>query len=313
MKSLTGSKIVVTGGGGFIGSHIVDALLEEGALVTVIDDFSTGRRDNLAHVASRIELIEKSILEPGIVEKAAKGAFAIVHQAAIPSVPKSIERPLESHAANSSGTLAVLDAARKAGVDRVIYATSSSVYGDTAVLPKVETMSPDPLSPYAVQKLTAELYAKIYYSLHGLKTIGLRYFNVFGPRQDPNGAYAAVIPKFVSLIASGKKPQIYGDGSTTRDFTYIDNVVKANLLALKTEKGFGEAFNIAGGNQISLNELVAKINAAFNSSIAAEYLPPKKGDIKDSYADISKAQSILGFETMVSFDEGLKRTIESLT
>lgn len=305
-------KIIVTGGAGFIGSHIVDRLLNEGAKVVVVDNLSTGRKENIEHIIDKIEFVEKNIVDTKAMEDVFKGAFAVVHQAAMVSVPRSIESPLESHDTNSTGTLSVFTAAKNAGVERVVFASSSSVYGNSPTLPKVETMQPNPLSPYAVQKLSGELYAKVFFNLFGLKTIGLRYFNVFGPRQNPNSAYAAVIPKFINLIKQNKNPQIYGDGEHTRDFTFVENVVNANMLALKSENGFGEIYNVAAGVQISLNSLVKKINEFLGTSINPEHASPRAGDIKDSFADINKAKQNFGYEVSVTFDDGLKKTIESL-
>lgn len=306
-------KVVVTGGAGFIGSHIVDALVEKGVEVVVVDDFSTGRRENIEHIQSKIQLLEGSIVDTNLLRKAFAGADAVIHLAALPSVPKSIQLPLETNMVNEVGTLSVFVAARDAGVDRVVYASSSSVYGDTPILPKVETMPTNPLSPYAVQKLTAELYGRVFNSVYGLKTIGLRYFNIFGPRQDPHSVYSAVIPKFVSLIQKGERPVIYGDGEHTRDFTYIKNAVAANLCALEATQGFGEAYNVAAGNRISLNTLVEKINGILGTMILPEYVAPRQGDIKDSFANIEKAKNTFGYEPVVSFDDGLKYTIDSLT
>lgn len=307
------NKIIVTGGAGFIGSHTVDALLQSGAAVVVIDDLSTGKRENLAHVLSDITLHEKSIVDTAFLTEICKGADAVLHLAALPSVPKSIALPLETHLTNATGTLSVFIAARDAGVPRVVYASSSSVYGDTPTLPKVETMLTNPLSPYAIQKLTAELYGRVFYNVYGLKTIGLRYFNIFGPRQDPQSAYAAVIPKFIALMKKGETPQINGDGEHTRDFTFVENAVAANLAALTAERGFGEAYNIATGGHISLNALVSTINNMLGTRIAATYLPSRQGDIKDSFADITKAKSTFGYEPHVSFDEGIRRTIDSIS
>jgi UDP-glucose 4-epimerase len=304
-------KIVVTGGAGFIGSHIAEALAERGDEVTVVDNFSTGRKENLAHLGSKIEIAEGTITDTEFLRKIFKGKDAVVHQAALPSVPVSIERPQDTNNANIDGTLSVLVAAKDSGIDRVIYASSSSVYGDTPTLPKVETMQPSPLSPYAIQKFAGEMYARRFYALYGLKTIGLRYFNVFGPRQNPNSQYAAAIPKFITMIKDGQKPVINGDGEHTRDFTYVDNVVNANICALESKQGFGEVFNIASGGQISLNELIAKINEILGTSIQPEYGPEREGDIKHSFADISKAQETLGYEPKIPFDDGLKITIES--
>ena len=305
-------KVVVTGGAGFIGSHIVDALVASDAEVIVLDDFSTGKRENIAHVLDKIELLEGSIVDAVLLKRAFVGAHAVIHLAALPSVSKSIELPMETNLVNEVGTLSVFTAARDADVERVVYASSSSVYGDTPTLPKVETMPTNPLSPYAVQKLTAELYGRVFYSIYGLKTIGLRYFNIFGPRQDPHSEYSAVIPKFIDRMKRGKKPIIFGDGEHTRDFTYIDNAVSANLRALDAERGFGEVYNIAAGSRISLNELVEKINDILGTAVLQEYASPRQGDIKDSFADISKAKETFGYEPAVTFEEGLKRTIDSI-
>lgn len=305
-------KIVVTGGAGFIGSHVVDALVDSGAEVVVVDNFSTGKKENIEHVLNKIKLFEGTIVDTEFLKKIFNGADAVIHLAALPSVPKSIKFPIETNTANAVGTLSVFTAARDVGVDRVVYASSSSVYGDTPVLPKVETMPTNPLSPYSIQKLTAELYGRIFYSTYGLKTIGLRYFNIFGPRQNPHGEYSAVIPKFIHLIKSGKRPTIYGNGEHTRDFTYVANAVSANLLALDAKSGFGEAYNIAAGNRISLNGLVNKINEILGTTIIPEYSENRKGDIKDSFADINKAKETFDYEPTVTFDEGLKHTIDSI-
>lgn len=309
--SLKNKKIVVTGGAGFIGSHLVDALVKEGAEVITIDNHHASTLKNLEHLKGKITHYKKDISDYASLKKIFKGAYAILHQAAIASVPHSIQDPQKSHHTNTLGTLNVFRAAQEAGVDRVIYASSAAVYGDT-LPPNTETMLANPLSPYAVQKYANELYGKIFHNLHGLKTIGLRYFNVFGPRQSMDSAYAAVIPKFIIMMKKGKRPQIYGDGKNTRDFTYIDNVVQANILALKTEKGFGDVYNIAVGVPTSLNDLIEKINIALGTSIKPEYIGSKKGDIRHSFADISKAKKVLGFKPKDSFMEGLKKTIDSL-
>jgi UDP-glucose 4-epimerase len=311
MISLKGKKIVVTGGAGFIGSHIVDALVKDGANVTVIDNLSTGKKENIAKVASQVELIIGDITDLDLLEKTFVGAYAVVHEAAVASVPQSITFPNETFAVNVTGTLNVFEAAKRAGVDRVIYATSSAVYGDDPTMPKDETMATVPISPYGTHKLTNEIDAKIY-TESGLKTIGLRYFNVFGPRQNPFSEYSAVIPKFIALMKKGKAPSIYGDGSQTRDFIYVADIVEANMKALETEDGFGEVFNIGYGSKISLNDLVMKINSVLGANYKASYVPAKMGDINDSYADISKARTILHFEPRVSFEEGLKETANML-
>lgn len=310
MIDLKDKKIIVTGGAGFIGSHLVDRLVALGAKVVVIDNLSTGNLENIRHNLGSIEFIEDTINNTERLTEIFKGAYGVLHQAAIPSVPKSLLDPLASHEANSKGTLSVFTAAHKANLRRVVYASSSSVYGDTETLPKVESLPTNPLSPYAVQKLTMELYAKIFFNLYKLETVGLRYFNVFGPRQNPHSEYSAVIPKFISLIKNNQSPRINGDGEHTRDFTYISNVVDANIQALTADRGFGESYNIATGNRISLNQLIEKINAQLGVSIVPEYGPARAGDIKDSFADISKARKVLGYEPKVSFDEGLKMTID---
>jgi nucleoside-diphosphate-sugar epimerase len=306
-------KVVVTGGGGFIGSHSVDALLAQGVEVVVVDNFSTGRRENLAHLGSACTVHEHSIVDTAFLTDVCRGADAVLHLAALPSVPKSVALPLETHEANATGTLAVFVAARDAGVKRVVYASSSSVYGDTPTLPKVETMPTKPLSPYAVQKLTTELYGRVFYALYGLETIGLRYFNIFGPRQDPSSAYAAVIPKFIAKMKRGESPTLHGNGEQTRDFTYIKNAVAGNLAALRATRGFGEAYNIATGNRISLNELVTKINDLLGTQLMAVRGLARPGDIQDSYADIEKARQTFGYTPVVSFDEGLRQTVASFT
>ena len=312
MVSLKNKKIVVTGGAGFIGSHIVDALVDQGALVTVIDNLSTGKKENLSDVANKINFIVGDITDVELLNKAFVGAYAVVHEAAIASVPQSIAYPKETFEINVEGTSKVFRVAKEMGVDRVVYATSSAVYGDDPVMPKNETMKTGPISPYGQHKLANEITAQLFYNSFGLKTIGLRYFNVFGPRQNPFSEYSAVIPKFISLMKKGSAPSIYGDGTQTRDFIYVSDIVEANMQALKTEKGFGEVFNVATGLKVSLNELVDKINTILGTSLITTYLPAKSGDIKDSYADITKARSFLGFEPKVSFEEGLAKVVESL-
>ena len=301
---------LVTGGAGFIGSNIVRRLVKDGETVRVLDDFSTGKRENLAGLEG-LEIIEGSLTDIEAVRKALAGVELILHQGAIPSVPRSIADPLLSNEANVSGTLTLLVEAKAAGVKRVIFAASSSAYGDTEILPKEETMPADPLSPYAVGKYTGELYARIFANIYGLETVSLRYFNIFGPYQDPASEYAAVIPKFIQAMLKGKAPTIYGDGEQSRDFTYIDNAIEANLLACKSEKvGRGEVINVACGERYTLNELVAAINEIIGTKLSPIYTESKPGDVKHSLAAIERAKELLGYDVKVGFREGLQRTIE---
>lgn len=305
-------KAVVTGGAGFIGSHLADALLAKDYAVTVIDDLKTGSRANITHLEGKIDFVEGSILDDTALAKAFDSATFVFHQAAIPSVPKSVKDPLASHEANATGTLKVLLMAREKKVKRVIYAASSSVYGDTPILPKHEGMPPNPLSPYGVQKYVGEAYMQQFYRLFGLETVALRYFNIYGPRQNPDSEYAAVIPRFIRLMKRGEQPHVNGDGTATRGFTYIQDAVSANLCAAEALNAAGEVFNIAGRGQTSINELVSKINAELGTSITPEYGPERSGDIKHSYADISKAEKILGYAPETSLEEGLHKTAGSL-
>jgi UDP-N-acetylglucosamine/UDP-N-acetyl-alpha-D-glucosaminouronate 4-epimerase len=305
---------LVTGGAGFIGSHLTERLLSEGRDVRVVDDFSTGRRENLEFAPSsqrwgRLEVLPGDITDPDLVLRAVADVEHVYHQAAIPSVPRSVADPIASNRANVSGTLNLLVAARDAGVKRFVYASSSSVYGESPTLPKVETMPPEPLSPYAISKLAAEQYARAFHRLYGLPTVGLRYFNVFGPRQDPGSEYAAVVPKFITAMARGQRPTIFGDGEQTRDFTYISNAVDANLAACASgEAAFGRSFNVACGRRISLLELVAQINGILGSGIEPVHAAPRAGDVKHSLADIAAAAEKLGYRPAISLEEGLART-----
>jgi UDP-glucose 4-epimerase len=287
----------------------VRALLERGGTVRVLDNLATGRRANLADVADRVELIEADLCDAEAARPAVRGAEAIFHLGALPSVARSVADPLASHAVNATGTLGLLLAAREAGVRRFVYASSSSVYGDTPTLPKSEDLPTNPLSPYAVSKLAGEQYCRAFARLYGLETVCLRYFNVFGPRQDPSSEYAAVVPKFIAAMSEGRAPQIHGDGTQSRDFSYIDNVVQANLLAAEAPGVGGEVFNIACGERYSLRDLVAILNRILGSSIAPEYGPPRPGDVKHSLADISRARARLGYEPSVRFEEGLARAV----
>ncbi|MBA7636210.1 UDP-N-acetylglucosamine 4-epimerase [subsurface metagenome] len=302
-------KFLVTGGAGFIGSHIVEELVRRKEKVRVLDNFSTGKRENIAPFLKEIELIEGDIRDSGTVKGAVKGVDYILHQAALPSVPRSITDPITTNEVNVLGTLNILMAAKEAGVKKLVYASSSSVYGDTPNLPKREDTVTSPLSPYALSKLAGEEYSKLFTSLYGLETIVLRYFNVFGPRQDPTSQYAAVIPKFISSMLKGKRPTIYGDGEQSRDFTYVLNVVGANLLAT-TSKVKGRIFNIACGKKITVNELVKNLNKLMNTDTQPLYTDPRPGDVRHSQADISKAEEALGYKIGVGFEEGLKKTVD---
>lgn len=304
------SKAVVTGGAGFIGSHIVDRLLKEGYDVTVLDNFITGDRKNLKHVENDIELIEGDILDHPTVERAVAGAEVVFHEAALGSVSRSIEDPQRTNSVNVDGTLNVLVASRDAGVSRLMYASSSSVYGDTPTLPKHEEMPVGPISPYGVSKLTAEMYCRVFARVYDIKTYSLRYFNVFGARQTPDSIYAAVIPKFATSLLAGTPPTVFGDGGQTRDFTYIDNVVDANMLAMRATEGSGQAFNVATGGRVSLNDLLKAISGVTGTEVPAIYKETRAGDIRDSYADVLKAGNLLDYTPGVSVEEGLKRTVE---
>src|SRR5215831_188974 len=300
---------LVTGGAGFIGSHICDRLLRDGNAVRVLDEFSNGKEENLEGMRSEIELFRGSVCDRDIVARAVKGAYVVFHQAALGSVPRSVADPLTTHESNITGTLNVLLAARDLGVRRVVFASSSSVYGETPVLPKHEDMKPEPLSPYALSKLSAEQYCGVFHRVYGFETVALRYFNIFGPRQDPESQYAAVIPKFVTAILAGRRPVVFGDGMQSRDFTYVDNVVEANLLASEAEAAAGKFFNVACGGRYTLLDLLSKIKESLKSDIEPVHESPRPGDVRDSQASIDAAKSILGYQVLVDFDEGLRRTV----
>jgi nucleoside-diphosphate-sugar epimerase len=300
---------LVTGGAGFIGSNIVRRILKDREKVRVLDDFSTGKRENLAGLEG-LEIIEGSLTDIRAVREALAGVKYVLHQGAIPSVPRSVFDPLLSNEANVTGTLSLLVEAKATGVKRIVFAASSSAYGDTEVLPKVENMPADPLSPYAVGKFTGELYARVFATLYGLETVSLRYFNIFGPYQDPASEYAAVIPKFIQAMLKGEAPTIYGDGEQSRDFTYIDNAVEANLLACRSSKvGGGEVINVACGESYTLNDLVAEINEILGTKLSPIYTGSKPGDVKHSLAAIERAKDLLGYDVKVDFREGLQRTV----
>jgi len=301
---------LITGGAGFIGSSIARSLLSRGDKVRILDNLSSGKRSNLADMEGKIEFIEASLLDSNALLAAMAGVDTVYHEAAIPSVPRSVAEPVPSHEANATGTLRVLEAARSANVRRVVYAGSSSAYGETPTLPKVETMPCSVLSPYAASKLAGEQYCQVWSKCYGLETVVLRYFNVFGPRQDPQSQYAAVVPKFVTAALRGESPVIYGDGSQSRDFCFIDNVIEANLKAADAPGISGEVFNVACGEATTLLEVVAAVGKQLGKSLVARHEPPRAGDIKHSLADIEKAKKLLGYTASVSFAEGLKRTIE---
>lgn len=304
------TKYLVTGGAGFIGSHIATALAERGDEVSVFDNLSTGTRDNLAHLGSKVELIEGDLLDRDAVDQAVSDVDVIYHQAALASVPRSVAKPMDTNAACVTGTLNILDAARLAKVKRVIYAGSSSAYGNQPFMSKREGDVPMPLSPYAAAKLAGENYCRAFHATYGLETVVIRYFNVFGPRQDPNSEYSAVIPIFVTKMLAGDRPTVYGDGLQSRDFTFIENVVAGNLAAEKAPDAAGRVFNVACGRQFSLIDLLASINNVLGTEIEPVFADPRAGDVRESLADISAAREILGYEPKVDFEEGLRRSIE---
>jgi UDP-N-acetylglucosamine 4-epimerase len=310
------ADFLVTGGGGFIGSNIVRALLGRGETVRVLDDFSTGKRENLdfsetlPDFTKNLEVVAGDIGDLPTCRMAVEGVQWVLHEAAIPSVPRSIEFPIESNLANIDGTLNVLTAARDAGVRRVVFASSSSVYGDSPGYPRHEMIMPKPLSPYAVQKLTDEHYMRVFFELYGLETVSLRYFNVFGPHQDPDSEYSAVIPKFIKAFQTGNQPTVYGDGEQSRDFTYVDNVVHGNLLALEAKDAPGKVMNLACGGQLTLNELLALLKEIIGSDVEARYTDPRPGDVLHSWADIKVSEQVLNYRTLVPLKEGLQKTVE---
>ena len=299
---------LVTGGAGFIGSHLVEELVLRGERVRVVDNLVTGKRHNIAHLSS-IEFIEGDLADMAVATRAVADVDYVLHQAAIPSVPRSVQDPVTSNRANIDASLNILVAARDAGVKRLVYAGSSSAYGDTPTLPKVETMPTAPLSPYALQKLVAEQYCQMFTRLYGLETVTIRYFNVFGPRQDPSSPYSGVISLFISALCERRQPTIYGDGEHTRDFTYVANVVDGVLRACEAKDASGEVINVATGGRISLNQLFRTLRDLTAASVEPIYADPRPGDVKDSQADITKARRILGYEPKVPFEEGLNRTV----
>jgi UDP-glucose 4-epimerase len=314
-------RYLVTGGAGFIGSHIVEALLRRGDAVAVLDDFSTGKRSNVdAALKARKpgspepQIFEGDLRDAALVKRAIAGATHVLHQAALPSVPRSVAEPFQSHEVNATGTLQLLLAAREAGVKRFVYASSSSAYGDSPTLPKVETQPTAPLSPYAVSKLAGEQYCRIFTPLYGLETVSLRYFNIFGPRQDPESQYAAVIPKFVTAVDAGRSPAVFGDGQQSRDFTYIDNAVQANLKACDAPaSAAGLAYNVACGASATLLEVLGLIGSILGKPVKPVHEAPRAGDVKHSLASIDLAKQHLAFEPTVGLEEGLRRTVAAFT
>lgn len=300
---------LVTGGAGFIGSTLVRRLIDQGERVRVADNFSTGRRANLTEVLGRIELLEGDLADIAVARRAAAGVDYVLHQAAIPSVPRSIEDPVTSNRANVTATLNMLVAARDAGAKRFVYASSSSAYGDSETLPKVETQPDNPISPYALTKLTGEKYAGIFHRIYGLSTVSLRYFNVFGPRQDPSSPYSGVISRFMSAAVKGRRPTVHGDGEQSRDFTFVENVVSANLLACQAQGVSGMVFNVGTGERHTLNELLGALSTLLGCDLKPEYVAPRPGDVRHSLADIGRARQHLGYEVKVGFQEGLRRTV----
>jgi nucleoside-diphosphate-sugar epimerase len=311
---------LVTGGAGFIGSHLVEALLKKGQSVRVLDNFSTGKRDNLTAVLARCQvadgdprltIVEGDVRDPKTCSEAVAGIDYVLHQAALPSVPRSIADPIGTTAVNVTGTLNLLWAAKEARVKRFVYASSSSVYGDTPVLPKVESLPPNPMSPYAVSKLAGEHFCKVFFRSYGLPTVALRYFNVYGPRQDPESQYAAVIPRFVSALKAGKTVTIFGDGKQSRDFTFIDDCVRANLLACRSKHAVGEAMNIGYGHRTAINALYTDIARLLKVEAKPEYADPRPSDVRHSLADLTRAHALLGYKPKVNIKTGLKRVVDS--
>jgi nucleoside-diphosphate-sugar epimerase len=311
-------RYLITGGAGFIGSNLAETLLRAGSDVRILDDFSTGRRENLAEAGNwaaeggaAFDLVEGDIRDDACCRRAVEGADYVLHQAAMPSVPRSVQDPATSNAVNITGTLNLLLAARDAGVKRFVSASSSSVYGDTPTLPKEESMPTNPISPYALQKATGESYCILFHRLYGLETVALRYFNVFGPRQDPGSEYSAVIPKFITAIKNGERPVVFGDGGQTRDFTYVANVVQINLRACTAgPDALGKAYNVGTGERISLNDLLEALGELGGTRVEPDYRPPREGDVRHSLASIDRARTLLGYEVEIGLKEGLQRTWE---
>jgi nucleoside-diphosphate-sugar epimerase len=302
---------LITGGAGFIGSHIAAAFAAAGARVRIIDDLSTGYRENVSELAGDVDFVEGSVADEAALRRALEDVELVFHEAAIPSVPRSVENPRQTHVASVEATFSLLLAAKEKKVRRIVYAASSSAYGDQPTLPKVESMLPEPLSPYAVAKLVGEHYCQVFTRVYGLETVSLRYFNVFGPRQDPSSQYSGVISRFIAALLGGEQPVIYGDGEQSRDFTYIDNVVDANLKAAESARAVGQVINIANGERITLNELLRELKSLTERpDVVADFREPRAGDVKHSLADISRARDLLGFEPQVDLRTGLQHTID---
>lgn len=306
----TQTLYLVTGGAGFIGSHIAEALVKRGDRVRVLDNLMTGKRENMAHLTGKLEFIEADIRDAAATRQVMEGVSIVFHEAAVPSVPRSVAEPQLNHEANVNGTFNVLMAARDAGVKRVVFAASSSAYGDTEVLPKVETMMPNPLSPYAAAKLVGELYCQTFTRVYGLETVALRYFNVFGPRQDPTSPYSGVISKFVTALLNNEAPTIFGDGEQSRDFTYVANVVDANLRAAEAPDAVGQVMNLGIGDRITLNQLFDELQKIIGTNLKPNYAETRAGDVRHSLADITRAESLLGYRPLVGLAEGLKYTVD---
>ncbi|MHC4558231.1 MAG: SDR family oxidoreductase [Planctomycetota bacterium] len=302
-------KFLITGGAGFIGSNICKKIVSQDCFVRIVDNLLTGKKSNLADIIDKIEFIQADMGDSEVAQSAMNGIDTVLHQGALPSVPRSVDDPAATHRHCVDATFTLLLAARDAGVKRFVYASSSSAYGDTPTLPKIETMPPSPLSPYAVGKLVGEYYATVFYEVFGLETISLRYFNVFGPHQDPASQYAAAIPAFVTAILKDEPPTVYGDGEQSRDFTYVDNVVEANLLAARTKQTKGEVINIACGLAVTVNEIIDMINDLLGKKIKPKYTAPRPGDVKHSLADITAAKDLINFKPIVPFREGLQKAI----
>ena len=305
------TRVLVTGGAGFIGSNLVEALLEQGDEVRILDNFSTGSRANLVSLGRDVDVVEGDLRSYERVHTAVRGVEVVFHEGALGSVPRSVQDPLTSTAVNVEGTLNVLLAARDEGIRRVVFASSSSVYGDGGTFPRVETAAPNPISPYAVAKLAAERYCVTFFRVYGLETVALRYFNVFGPRQDPRSQYAAVVPRFVEAIANSRPVTVYGDGEQSRDFTFVENVVRANLLAADADGAGGRVLNIAAGGSETVNELADTVGRLLDAEVQKAFEPQRAGDVRESWADIGAAREAIGYEPRVGFEEGLRRTIES--